>query len=332
MRYIIVTIILFISLHISACDLCGSFMGITPYDNQSQLTLLHRYRVFNGYRNYQQTSRFLLPGAYKTMHDPSVIPGDSAIETKNHSSKDYETYKVFELRGKYFLHPNWELNFIFPFQQIKTKYDEQKGTNTGVSDPTLFSGYHVIKRLNGYVTKQRMVVGAGIKFPVGISDKQNAQFNRMSLLNQNGTGSVDHFYYVNYLLSRKWFGISTNCMFKINGTNQYKEKFANSYNQVFNLFVKLEINDLKIFPAVFVNYEYCKGLFINGNLYKETNVNVLLVGPSLDLSYKSCVLNTSYQFNVHERVSSQQLSNAGRFVIGLTYNFNQSKYLIKSKN
>ena len=332
MRYIIVTIILFISLHISACDLCGSFMGITPYDNQSQLTLLHRYRVFNGYRNYQQTSRFLLPGAYKTMHDPSVIPGDSAIETKNHSSKDYETYKVLELRGKYFLHPSWELNFIFPIQQIKTKYDGQRNTNTGVSDPTLFSGYHVIKRLNGYVTKQRMVVGAGIKFPLGISDKQNAQFNRMSLLNQNGTGSVDHFYYVNYLLSRKWFGIATNCMFKINGTNKYKEKFANSYNQVFNLFVKLEINDLKIFPAVFANYEYCKGLFINGNLYKETNVNVLLVGPSLDLSYKSCVLNTSYQFNVHERVSSQQLSNAGRFVIGLTYNFDQNKYLIKSKN
>ena len=163
MRYIIVTIILFISLHISACDLCGSFMGITPYDNQSQLTLLHRYRVFNGYRNYQQTSRFLLPGAYKTMHDPSVIPGDSAIETKNHSSKDYETYKVLELRGKYFLHPSWELNFIFPIQQIKTKYDGQRNTNTGVSDPTLFSGYHVIKRLNGYVTKQRMIVGAGIK-------------------------------------------------------------------------------------------------------------------------------------------------------------------------
>jgi hypothetical protein len=121
MRFIIVTIILFISLPISACDLCGSFMGITPYDNQSQLTLMHRYRVFNGYRNYQQTARFLLPGAYKTMHDPSVLTADSALEIKNHSSKDFESYKVFELRGKYFLHSNWELNFIFPFQQIKTE-------------------------------------------------------------------------------------------------------------------------------------------------------------------------------------------------------------------
>jgi hypothetical protein len=177
-----------------------------------------------------------------------------------------------------------------------------------------------------------MVVGAGIKFPVGISDKQNTQFNRMSLLNQNGTGSLDHFYYVNYMLSQKWWGLATNCMFKINGTNQYKEKFANSYSQVFNLFAKLDINDFNIFPAVFANYEYSKGLLVNGNLEAGTNIDVLLLGPSLDVSYKSFVLNTSYQFNVYERVSSQSLANAGRFVIGLTYNFDQNKYLIKSKN
>jgi hypothetical protein len=114
--------------------------------------------------------------------------------------------------------------------------------------------------------------------------------------------------------------------------NKYKEKFANSYNQVFNLFAKIQIKALTIFPAIFANYEYSKGLLVNGNLEASTNIDVLLLGPSLDLSYKSFVLNTSYQFNVYERVSSQQLSNAGRFVIGLTYNFDQNKYLIKSKN
>ena len=122
MKFFRIVFLLIISLPVFACDLCGNFMGITPYDNQSQLMLLHRYRVFNGYRNYQQTSRFLIPGAYKTMHDPSVMGGDSATEIKNHSSKDYETYKVIELRGKYFLHPRWEVNFILPIQQIKTKY------------------------------------------------------------------------------------------------------------------------------------------------------------------------------------------------------------------
>jgi hypothetical protein len=332
MKFLRITVLLFFSLRTLACDLCGGFMGITPYDNQSQLMLLHRYRVFNGYRNYQQTSRFLMPGAYKLMHDPSILTNDSVTVIKDHSSKDYETYKVIELRGKYFLHPRWEINFILPVQQIKTKYDGEKNANTGIADPTLFSGYHIIKRLSGYDIKQRMVIGAGIKLPVGISDKQNDEHLRMSLLNQNGTGSIDHFYYINYMLGKKWWGISTNCMFKLNGHNQYHEKYANSYNQVLTLFAKLEAKDLKIFPAVFANYEYCKGLYVNGILLNGTNVNVLLLGPSLDLSYKNFVLNSSFQFNVYERVSSQDLSNAGRFVIGLTYNFSQNKYLIKSKN
>jgi hypothetical protein len=307
-------------------------MGITPYDNQSQLTLLHRYRVFNGYRNYQQSSRFIMPGAYRTMHDPSVLLGDSATAIKDHSSKDYESYKVIELRGKYFLHPRWEINFILPLQQIKTKYDTEKSTNTGMADPTLFSGYHVIKRLNGFATKQRLIIGVGVKFPVGISDKQNDENQRMSLLNQNGTGSIDHFYYANYLVSRKWWGAATNCMFKFNGINQYHERYANSYNQTLNLFARLEIKDFKFFPAVFANYEYCKGLYLNGGILEGTNANLLLLGPSLDINYKKFTLNTSFQFNVYERVSSQNLSNAGRFVVGLTYNFDQNKFLLKSKN
>ena len=32
-----------------ACDACGCFLGLTPYDNQSSLTVLHRYRAYNGY-------------------------------------------------------------------------------------------------------------------------------------------------------------------------------------------------------------------------------------------------------------------------------------------
>ncbi|MBL7919001.1 MAG: hypothetical protein JNJ40_01730 [Bacteroidia bacterium] len=332
MNFLRIVFLLFFSLPALACDLCGSYMGITPYDNQSQLTLLHRYRVFNGYRNYQQSSRFLIPGAYKTMHDPSIIAGDSTTEIKNHSSKDYETYKVIELRGKYFLHLRWEMNFILPVQQIKTKYDEDRNINSGMADPSLFLGYHIIKRLSGFAIKQRMIIGGGIKLPLGVSNKKNSEDQRMQLLNQNGTGSFDHFYYINYMVSKKWWGVNTNCIFKFNGTNKFNERYANSYNQVLSLFVKLEIKDLSIYPSVFMNYEYCKGLYLNKNLVKGTNVNVLLVGPSIDVNYKGFVLNTSYQFNGYERVSSQSLSNAGRFVIGLTYNFNQNKYLIKNKD
>jgi len=44
-----------------ACDICSCFMGITPYDNQSGLSLMHRYRIFNGYQDAGQTAHFFLP-------------------------------------------------------------------------------------------------------------------------------------------------------------------------------------------------------------------------------------------------------------------------------
>ena len=331
MKFLQVSFFLLLSLKTMACDLCGGFMGITPYDNQSQLTLLHRYRVFNGYRNYQETPRFINAGAYRILHDPSATGGASTA-IKNHSSSDYETYKVIELRGKYFLHRRWELDFILPVQQIKTKYDDVKSINTGISDPSLYSGYHLIKRLSGYAIRQRLIIGAGIKLPVGDYNKLNVYNARMILLDQNGTGSFDHFYYLNYIVSKKWWGINSNSLFKINGTNKYHERYGNSFNQVINVFAKVEIKNVRLFPSVFANYEHSKGLYSNGALVDGTNVNVILLGPALDINYKNFVFNTSFQFNVYERVSSQDLSNAGRLVVGLTFNFNQEKYLIKNKS
>lgn len=332
MKIYLLSLSVFFSAGAMACDVCGSFMGITPYDNQSQVTFLHRYRVFNGYRNYQQTSKFFNPGAYRIMHNPGGMNNDSVTEVKNYSSKDYETFKIFELRAKYFLHPRWEVNVILPFQQIKTKYDGEKNTNTGVVDPSLFLAHHLIRRLSGYNTKQRLIVGAGVKFPVGDYLVKNWEKQRMSLLTQNGTGSWDQFYYLNYIVSQRLWGISSNSLFKINGTNALHEKLADSYNQILSVFMRLEAGNVKLFPAVLLNYEYSKGLIINKKVIDATNTNVLLCGPSLDVNIKKITLNASYQFNVYERVSSQTLSNAGRFVIGLTFNFSQDKYLVNNKN
>jgi hypothetical protein len=306
-----------------SCDICGNFMGITPYDNQSQICLLHRYRVFNGYRNYQVKSNFAVPGAYKIAHNDSSLNGNASSGSQTHSSKDYESFKVFELRGKYFINSRCEINAIIPLQQIKTNYNDVKFQTTGLVDPSLFAGYHVIKRLNGYAVKQRLIVGVGIKFPLGKNDKQFNNY-RLSLLNQNGTGSWDSFYYLNYIVSKNKFGLNSNTLFKLNGTNKFKEQVGNSINQILNVFIKLELKNIKFFPSVVANYEYTKGVYIFKKLQENTNMNALLLGPSLDVSYKNFVFNTSFQFNVYERVSSQSLSTAGRLVLALTYNFKKN--------
>lgn len=322
--------ILFFSLTTLACDMCGGFMGLTPYDNQSQLTLLHRYRVFNGYRSYQQRSAFFIPGAYKTQHHPGSTANDSLVEIKNYSSKDYETFKVLELRGKYFLHPRLEINFIAPIQQIKTKYDGVKSTNTGIADPSVFVGYHLIKRLSDYNIRQRLILGVGIKLPMGDDRVKNNQQQRFFLLTQNGTGSWDHFYYLNYIISRNRFGLNLNSMVKFNGINGFGERLGNSFNQTLNLFAKIETKKLRIFPSVLANYEFSRGVFVNDQLLPNTNMNLWMLGPSVDVIYKSFVVNACYQMNAYERVSSQTLGASGRFIVGITWNFNQVKYLINS--
>lgn len=323
MKIYVTAFMLCLNLNFFACDICGSFMGITPYDNQSQISLLHRYRVFNGYRNYQQRSAFIVPGAYRTMHDPSAGYGDSLVSIHNHSAKDYETFKVLELRGKCFVHPRWEINCIIPVQQIKLKYDGVKYTNTGMVDPSFFAGFHLVKRLNGYTVKQRLIIGSGIKLPIGDYKKLSSDQQRYSLLTQNGTGSFDHFYYANYIVSKGKFGLSSNSLYKINGKNKFGEKFSNSYNQILSLFVKLAVKNVKIFPSVLGSYEFSRGLLIDDKIVPDTKMNVLLLGPAIDVNYKSFVFNASFQFNAYERVNSLSLSTAGRFVVGLTLNFGQ---------
>ena len=59
---------LMFSASVSACDICGNYMGVTPYDNKSSISFLHRYRVFNGYRDYQSQSHFFPQYAYRVAH------------------------------------------------------------------------------------------------------------------------------------------------------------------------------------------------------------------------------------------------------------------------
>ncbi len=326
----ILVILTCLSLNTFACDICGCFMGITPYDNQSQLSFYHRYRVFNGYRTYDQKGTFFPVGAYKVMHGShdSITPTGF---TRVYSSKDFESYKVYELRAKYFIHHRIELNAIIPINSNKSKEDSLTRQYTGLGDPTFFAGYHLIKKVDYEKFQHRLIVGSGIKLPSGNYYAKDENKNRLPFLMQAGTGSVDGFFYANYLYGYRKFGFSINSVYKINGENYYKERIANSTSNYLNVFFKFKVNDFIIIPSVQSYYEYTKGHFINKDLQKGTSMNCLLTGPGLDLYYKTFSLSTTFQFKAYEKIEGNNLNSKGRFVVGLTYNFNQKKYLFKKK-
>lgn len=303
-----------------ACDICGNFMGVTPYNNRNSISFLHRYRVFNGYRNYQQQSHFFPPSAYRVAH--VAHQNDTASGVLNpHSSKDFESYKIFELRFKYFVHKRIELNVFLPLLDNKSKTNDMYEHHTGFGDVSVNAGFHLILPDEENEFKQKLLVGAGIKLPSGNYYAHDSHSMRLPFEMQPGTGSTDGFVYFNYILMYRKVGINVNGNYKMNGKNRYQEKINNSTTDFMSVFYKVKCKKLMFYPSVQCNYEYTKGLRIKGVLQTATAVNALMLGPGLDVYYKSFSLNTSWQFTTLEKVLPGELKSAGRFSLGLNYNF-----------
>lgn len=302
----------------SACDICGNFMGLTPYNNRNSITLLHRYRVFNGYRNYQEERLFFPPAAYRTMH----LQHDSVPEAlRVHSSKDFESYKVFELRLKYFIHRRVELNLFAPILDNKSKTDGDYEHHTGFGDISFNIGFHLIQPKEDEGLKHKLVAGIGIKAPTGNYYAHGSASQRLPFEMQPGTGSTDGFAYLNYILVYQKVGINASGNFKLNGKNRYGERVGNSTTDFVSLFCRLRMGDLFLYPSAQANYEYTKGIYVKGVAQPSTLMNVLMCGPGLDVYYRSFSLNASWQFTVLESVQPGDLQSAGRLSLGLNYNF-----------
>ncbi|MFL5752601.1 MAG: hypothetical protein ACJ76F_04280 [Bacteroidia bacterium] len=323
---------LLFEINLIACDICGCFMGITPYDNQSSISFLHRYRSYSGYRVYHQQPYYFPDGSFKTTNPASVFHGNGdTTKLSSYSAKDFEVYKVYELRLKYFIHHRTELNAYIPVNSNSSLNNGIKSSVTGIGDISIFGAYHLIKKVDYQVYQQRLILGAGVKIPAGKNSVKGADDDRLPLLLQTGTGSLDYFTYINYIGSYKKFGFGLNAIYKLNTANNFGERVSNSSSGYFDVFYKLKVKDLIVISSLKSYYEYTKGVITKGKLEENTGMNVLLVGPGLDTYYKNIGVNLAFQFKVREQCSAYNLGSAGRLVLGVNYNFNQKKYLIKSK-
>lgn len=314
-----IVFLVLLSLSSFSCDICGSYMGITPYNSKNSISFLHRYRIFNGYKNYQTQSQFFPVAAYKINHE---LPVDSSNAVRNYSSKDFESYKIFELRLKYFVFKRLEANVFLPVLNNKSKSNDAFVSNTGLGDVSILMGCHIIKPNVDAKTKHKLVFGLGIKLPTGNHFAHDINSNRLPFEMQAGTGSYDLLVNLNYLAMIKKVGVNVNCSFKKNGKNNYKEQLAASTINFASLFYKISIKKIVLYPSVQCNYEYSKGLFVSNKSINGTGVNSFLLGPGLDLYYRNFSINTAWQFTTYENIDAGALKSAGRLSFGLTYSFN----------
>lgn len=305
-----------------SCDICGNFMGITPHDNRSYVQLMHRFRLFNGYRVYNDPVNLIVPGSYwRTMHGDDTVHATSQGTTP-YRTFDYESYKVFELRGKWFFQKRWELSAILPFVENKSRRNNVQLNVQSLSDPSLIIAYHLIQKLEHPVTRHRLIAGVGVKAGIVSDDKADAAGNRIDVMQQPGTGGTDLFYYLNYIGLWRNLGWNSNTMFKHSFTNHHAEQFAPAWNQTLVVFYKIGVKNIQYIPALTSNFEYTRGVYRSGQLQRGTGMEVVMSGPSLDVIVKQFVISAGYQVTVYEHLSSaNNLSTASRLFAGLTYNF-----------
>ncbi|MFL5762300.1 MAG: hypothetical protein ACJ77K_00050 [Bacteroidia bacterium] len=327
-----------------ACDFCGCFMGITPYDNQSNIALIYRYKMYSGYSGMQQNhymfhkdyvssspnSILVHPGNYNNLKHGS--PGADESAPRQYLQSDYELYTAAELRAKVFVHPRTELGLIVPFLINESRTGDEIQQVKSAGDVTLMIAYHLLEKTLTEKTQHRLIAGYGIKLPTGNFDMTAEDGDRIDFLLQPGTGSLDHLFYLNYIIAGKKLGASLNTAYKLNGPNHNGERVSNSSTSYLNVFYKFrQAKQLKIFPSVQLYHEYCGGVYDNGVYEPGTTMNDLTGGVGLDIFYKQLALNASWHLPVWEQQFDGNLTQAGKFMIGITFSFNQKKYLFNSK-
>jgi hypothetical protein len=322
------------SVYTTACDYCGCFTGIMPYDNQSGISLAYRYKSFNGYASSNQSHeifpdgslRLAEPGGNSTFHHTGN-PGEPL------SPDEYEIYRAVDLHARYFIHERIELNFLLPFNSNKHIHPQAGESDAlkGMGDLFLYAGYHLIRKPDAETFPQRLIIGGGAKLATGQNDFSKEGVRIHSEL-QPGTGSTDGFAFFNYVIGYHHWGANLYAMHKVNGTNKYNEKISNSTTSQFSLFRKFKKGKWFFIPSAQAAYEYTKGMKVNNELVEGTGANLLTAGGGIDIFFKNIGINGSFQLPVFESVSDDMISNSSRITIGISYSFNQTKYFFRKKN
>lgn len=328
-RIKIAVLLVFIqSQNVFACDVCGCFMGLTPYDNQSNIGLVYRLRTFSGYYGFDRNSALLPSGSLRS--------GITSLHTDYHhdevlNGNDYEEYRVLELRSRFFLHERIELNIIVPFNFNSMMMNESFHKVSGLGDINIYSGYQLLRKMDMEGWQFRLTLGAGIKLPTGRHDLTDNNNARIHLMMQPGTGTTDYFLFGNYTSGINRWGVSLSGSYKLNGTNSYNEKISNSVNSYGSIFYKTFAGKWIIIPAAHLYYENTAGIRTESGISKTTSMNVLMAGPGVDVYYNNLQFTFSGLLPAAEEKITGKAAGSFKFSAGIIYNFNQRNYLFGKK-
>lgn len=288
-------------IHSTQCDLCGCFFGIEPNFNQNSVGIRYSYFKY-----------------YSPAHTEPVNP---ALDHEGHPGvEETEIYSKVELVAKYNVTPKLRLLLTLPYKfiEINGKSIKDFGDVSVLAQYQIFNTTPSLKEESQY--RQRIYLGAGVKFPTGAFNKQ-IEFGITEPHFQPGTGAFDFLISGSYFSKYKDFGFSTDISYSIATKNKNEYQFANRFNISSSLFYQIEVDQTGLMPHAGVYLEQAPRDKQNDVEVQSSGGSVLFFTGGLDVFYESLSLSLTYQHPINDKLFGSQTPNDFRIITGLSYYF-----------
>ena len=315
-------------------------MGLSGKKNKGSLSLVSRYRSFNGYNSMGQKHQ-MFPGSsaipgyghsfgdnYFGQESSNPVAHDTEPDDDRLLKNDFEILRSLELHFKYLLSSRISVTAILPVVSNSQQYNNIETTTSGFGDANIYGTYTIIPAKTKKNSTYRLDGGLGIKLPTGRNDiKFKNTTERINFLLQPGTGSLDAFVFLAPKYNYKRWYVMTNFLYKYNTENNYGERLANSFSNNLSVSHEFQVGKSTIVnPGIHLYHEYTDGEVIDGEQNGVHRSNALIGGPKVELGTGSFIFNAEVGFPLAEKYTAH-VSNAGRINIGVSYFFDQKNFL-----
>lgn len=309
-----------------SCESCGSYFWINALENQNSISMLHRYRVHNGYNSVGQDGKVFPTGAYRLSQPVSVLHSThGAVDPM--SAEDYESFKVFDLRARFFLSKRMHLSASLPFVNNKTKAFGSEANVWSPGDATLSLNYRLLQIDSTRTISHHLELGLGVRIPTGSCKATYDDGDRLPFMLQPGAGSWGTIASATYALTYEdWiFGISSVNRYGL--VNEFHEQAGLATNNSLVILKHYARGKWNIYPQLQVYQEYVKGIFQYGYLISGTEMNNILIGPGMDIRFGKFGFSSCFQLPAYQEVYEMNMEMTCRLVVGVSYNFGGYRYL-----
>lgn len=295
----------------SACDDCSVYLNLMPNDNRSAVSLFYRSRLMMG--SYSSTGQQLL--TKHTGHGKNPTFWGNTVS---------ETYRTYEVRGRFQISERWRTYLILPFIQNSQRINNNRTLSvSGFGDPTIMSSFQFFDptqvKVEGDVIQQ-LELGAGLKAPLGKIDKSdNGALANLDL--QPGTGSIDYLGFLRY--SARWsnFGLNASASYKYNSKNQMNYKYGNATNAALSFFYQTKLVEFTFVPVLGGGLEQ-SAMDRSNIVHDDTGGERYYASSAVYLFWKGIQLFGEFQRSVFNKMRGDtQLITKFNINFGLTYNF-----------